>query len=100
MPRRVRLIIAAIIAVIAGVVSAHFVPEPLPELSRAEFLAEVRAGHVRAVEIEDQDVILGESTTRGKFRSPFRKSEDTALPLELRGLGVEVRFTRSPLGLI
>jgi hypothetical protein len=54
-----------VLAVIVGVVAFWFVPKPLPELSRAEFMDEVRAGHVHRVEIEEQEVILGESTTRG-----------------------------------
>jgi hypothetical protein len=34
-----------------------FVPKPLPELSRAEFMDEVHAGQVRRVEIEDQQYL-------------------------------------------
>ena len=87
------------LAVIAGIVAAWLVPAPLPELSRAELLAEVRAGHVRGIEIEDQEVILGESMTRGRFRSAFDRRSDAGLPDELRALGVEVWFSRSPPGI-
>ena len=100
MPSRLRLLLSLGAAVIAGTLAAHYTPQGLPEWSRAEFLAEARSGHIRSVEIEDQEVIIGESSTRGPFHTRFRKVEDTALPAELRSLGIEVRFTKSPLGLI
>jgi hypothetical protein len=62
-------------------------------------MAEIRAGHVRRVEISDQAMIIGESSTRGKFRTGFDKSQDVGLPAELRAIGVEVRFSKSPLGI-
>jgi hypothetical protein len=89
----------AVVAVIAGVVAARLVPEPLPELTRAELMAEIQAGNVSRLDIEDQGVILGESTTRGAFRSAFDRRNDADLPAELGVLGVEVRFTRSPPGI-
>jgi hypothetical protein len=88
------------LALAAGALASYLVPKPLPELSRAEFLDEVRAGRVDRVEIEDQDVILGESSVRGRFRSPFRQGEDGGLIDELRALGIEVRLTKSSPGLI
>ena len=88
-----------VLAVIVGVVAFWFVPKPLPELSRAEFLDEVHAGHVHRVEIEDQEVILGESTTRGPFRTAFDRVRDGGLPEELRAAGVEVRYSKSPPGI-
>ena len=93
-----RYLVPLVAAVIAGVIAFCFVPEPLPELTRSEFLAEVRAGHVREVEIEDQDIIIAESSTRGRFRTAFHRREDIDLPAELRALGVEVRFSKSPPG--
>ncbi len=95
-----RLGAAALLAVIAAWFTYQHVPEPLPELSRAEFIAEVRAGHVRKVVIKDEEVITGESSTRGPFRTAFKKAEDAHLVTELRALGVEVVFEKSPLGLI
>ena len=94
-----RTIVTLVLAVIAGTVAAWLVPPPLPELSRTEFMDEVRAGHVRRVEIEDQEVILSESTIRGPFRTNFDKVRDAGLPDQLRGLGVEVWFSKSPLGI-
>ena len=88
-----------VLAVIVGVVAFWFVPEPLPELSRAEFMDEVRAGHVHRVEIEDQEVILGESTTRGPFRTAFDRVGDGGLPDELRAAGVEVWYSKSLPGI-
>src|SRR5262250_319537 len=82
----VRKVIALVAALIAGATAFYLVPEPLPELTRAEFLVEVRAGHVRSVEIEDQEVIIADSSTRGKFRTDFHKDEDVNLPAELRAL--------------
>jgi hypothetical protein len=76
-----RTIVTLILAVIAGIVAAWLVPPPLPELSRREFVDEVRAGHVRRVEIEDQEVILSESTTRGPFRTNFDKVRDAGCPI-------------------
>jgi hypothetical protein len=75
-------------------------PAPLPELTRSEFLAEAHAGHIRRIEIEDQDVIIGESAARGAFRTRFDKDRDAGLPDQLRSLGIEVRFSKSGLGLI
>jgi hypothetical protein len=73
----------------------YLVPAPLPELTRAEFMAEVRAGHVRRVEIEDQEVIIAESSMRGQFRTDFDRYKDVNLPAELRALGIEVLFSKS-----
>jgi len=95
-----RLGVLVVLAVLAGWFAFQHVPAPLPELSRAEFLAEVRAGHVRKVIIEDQQVIISESSTRGPFRTTYKKAEDASLVTELRAQGVEVVFEKSPLGLI
>ena len=76
------------VAVLLGVIAAWFtfqhVPAPLPELTRAEFMAEVRAGHVHKVVIKDENAITGESSTRGPFRTAFKKEEDAHLVTELR----------------
>jgi len=89
------------IAVLVGVIAAWFTFQHIPpELSRAEFMAEVRAGHVHKVIIKDEEVITGESSTRGPFRTAFKKAEDAKLVTELRALGVEVIFEKSPEGLI
>ena len=98
-PIAARHLFALVAALIAGVTAFYLVPEPLPELTRAEFMAEVRAGHVRRVDIEDQQVIIGESSTRGKFRAEFDRNKDVNLPAELRALGIEVLFSESPLGI-
>jgi len=87
---------AAFAAVLAGIAAFHLVRGPLPELTRDEFLAEVQAGHVRRIEIEDQEVILGESSTRGPFRTGFERRKDARLPDELRTLGVETWYRSSP----
>ena len=60
---------------------------------------EVRAGQVRRVEIEDQRVIFSESRRRGPFRTEFDHIRDAQLPNELRALGVEVRLSKSSLGI-
>jgi hypothetical protein len=95
-----RLGAAAFLALIVAWFAFQHVPAPLPELSRAEFMAEVRAGHVHKVVIEDQQVIIGESSTRGSFRTAYKNAEDARLVTELRALGVEVVFETSPLGLV
>ena len=89
---------ALVATAIVGVTAVFLTPKPLPELTRAEFMAEVRAGHVRDIEIEDQDIIIGKSSTRGEFRTGFNRKEDAGLPAELRNLGVAVRFSKSSLG--
>lgn len=99
MSATLRRILILLFAAIAGVVAYHYVPEPLPEISRAEFLAEVRAGHVQTIEIEDQEVILSESTTLGAFRTGFDRRQDADLPDQLRALGVEVWFSKSAPGI-
>jgi hypothetical protein len=96
---RPRLAVAFILAVIAGWFAYSHVPAPLPELSRSELLTEVRAGHVRKVIIEDHQVITGESSARGPFRSAYKEPQDAHLVTELRAQGVEVVFESSPLGL-
>ena len=98
-PITARHLFALVAALIVGVTAFYLVPEPLPELTRAEFMAEVRAGHVRRVEIRDQEVIIGESSTRGEFRAEFDRNKDADLPAELRALGIEVLFSASPLGI-
>jgi len=98
-PIAARHLFALVAALIAGVTAFYLVPEPLPELTRAEFMTEVRAGHVRRVEIEDQQVIIGESSTRGEFRTEFDRYKDVDLPAELRALGIEVLFSTSPPGI-
>ena len=98
-PSAARHLFALVAALIVGVIAFHLVPEPLPELTHAEFMAEVRAGHVRRVEIRDQEVIIAESSTRGKFRTEFDRNKDVDLPAELRALGIEVLFSESPPGI-
>ena len=98
-PIAARRLFALVAALIAGVTAFYLVPEPLPELTRAEFMTQVRAGHVRRVEIEDQQVIIGESSTRGEFRTEFDRHKDVNLPAELRALGIEVLFSTSPPGI-
>jgi hypothetical protein len=95
-----RLVVSFVFAVIAGWFAFRSVPPPLPELSRAEFLAEVREGRVHKVVVEDHQVITGESTTRGPFRTGFKEPADDALVTELRSLGVDVEFEESAPGLI
>jgi hypothetical protein len=99
-PRAMRRLLALVAAIVVGAASGYLVPRPLPELTRAQFLAEVRAGHVHSIVIKDEAVITGVSSTRGAFRSGLRKNEDRGLPATLRALGVEIRFETSPLGLI
>ena len=96
----VRRAATILLAVTCGWFAYRNVPKPLPELSRPEFLREVREGRVRKVIIEDQEVIKGVSSTLGPFRTPFRKPEDNNLAPELRARGVEVMFERSTPGLI
>ena len=96
---RISVLSKFVLAVIVGIVAFWFVPKPLPELSRAEFMDEVHAGHVHRVEIEDQEVILGESTTRGPFRTAFDRVGDGGLPDELRAAGVEVWYSKSSPGI-
>jgi hypothetical protein len=95
-----RAALALVAAAIAGVTAFYLVPKPLPELSRAEFIDEVRAGHVHSVVIEDQELITGVSSTRGRFRTGFCKAEDGRLPAELHTFGVEIRFEKWRPGLI
>jgi hypothetical protein len=99
-PRALRRLLALVAAILVGAAAGYFMPKPLPELTRAEFMDEVQAGHVRRIVIEDQEMITGVSSTRGAFRTGFRKAEDKGLPAALRALGVEIRFATSPLGLI
>jgi hypothetical protein len=94
-----RLGVLVLLSVLAGWLAFNHVPPPLPELSRAEFMAEVRAGHVRKVTIEDRQVIVSESSARGAFRTAYKEPADAKLATELRARGVEVVFETSPLGI-
>jgi hypothetical protein len=94
-----RLGVLAVLSVLAGWFAFQHVPAPLPELSRTEFLAEVRAGHVRKVVIHDHQVITAESSTRGPFRTSYKEPEDANLVTDLRAQGVEIVYEASPLGL-
>jgi hypothetical protein len=98
--RSIHRLVVLVAALLIGATTGYLVPRPLPELSRAEFMAEVQAGHVHRIVIEDREIITGVSTTRGAFRTGFRKIEDAGLPAALRALGVEVGFEKSPFGLI
>ena len=86
-------------AVIAGIVAYRLVPAPLAELTRSEFMDEVRAGRLRKIEIQDQDVIIGESTARGAFRTAFDRVRDADLVDNLRSLGIEIWYSESGPGL-
>ena len=86
-------------ALIAGVAAFYLLPRSSPELTRAEFMAEIRAGHVHRIEVKDQEVIIGESSTRGEFRTEFDRYKDVDLPAERRALGIEVLFSESPPGI-
>ena len=93
------------IAVIVGVAAALLtylllLHTALPRISREQFLAEVRAGHVSKVVIEDEQVITSSSSTRGAFATPYDRSSDGQLLLELRARGIEVVFEKSAPGLI
>jgi len=97
---RIRLLLIAVVfGIAAGLLTYHRLSNLPPQLSRQEFLVEVRAGHVRKVVIHDNDLILATSTTRGPFRTPY-KPGDTELIAQLQALGVEVDFEDSGLGLI
>jgi hypothetical protein len=43
--------------------------------------------------------IIGESSTRGEFRTEFDRNKDVKLPAEPRALGIEVLFSKSPPGI-
>ncbi|HEV2200185.1 MAG TPA: hypothetical protein VGR73_10205 [Bryobacteraceae bacterium] len=94
--RSARKWILAVLALAAGVAAALMVPKPLPELSRAEFLAEVRGGHARKITIVDGQVITGVSTARGEFRTAYKSNaKEKQLLAELRDLGVEIVSDKS-----
>ena len=85
--------------VLAAVVTFFLVPKPLPEFARHQFLVEVRAGHVRQVVIEDEQVIVATSSKLGKFRTAYDRTADRNLAGELRAMKVEVLFETSPPGI-
>jgi|SRR5581483_1003408 len=72
----------------------------LPRISREQFMAEVRAGHVSKVVIKDDDLITSSSSTGGAFATPYDRSRDAQLVLELRARGIEVVFEKAARGLI
>lgn len=87
------------IAIAAGVVAFHYVPKPLPEISREELIAQAQAGYVTEVVITDGVVVTGVSTMRGAFRVMLGK-DDKGIADELSRLGVTVTYESEPLGLI
>jgi len=94
--RRRRLLLTALLAVVIGVIAALLVPKPWPEISRSEFLVEVRSGHVQEIEINDGETILAVSTTRGRFRTAIKPSE-TQLLAELLARGIRILYSSSGL---
>ena len=92
-------IIVLVLSAAAGVAAFLLVPKPLPELSRAELIAEVRAGNVHEVVVVDRVMIRAVSSSRGEFRVVLPPG-DNSLVQELSGMGVEVKFETTPLGLI
>jgi len=96
-----KLWIAVLFGVAAAFATHHLLlHKSLPQLSREQFLAEVRAGHVSKVVIEDEQVIQSSSSTRGAFATPYDRRRDAQLVLELRARGIEVVFEKSAPGLI
>jgi hypothetical protein len=93
--RALRRVVLLVVSIATGIAAYRLVPAPLPEISRAEFWDEVHAGHVRKIEIYEQETILSDSPTRGEFRTPFDSVKDAGLPDELRALGVEVWYSTS-----
>ena len=94
-----RRIITIGLSVAAGLVAILLLPKPLPELSREELIAEVRAGCVRRVVIVDGATAKATSTRRGAFRVVIRRG-DNRLAAELKAMGVEVKLETDPPGLI
>ena len=94
-----KLVIAIVVGGFAALVTYRHVAKT-PELSRTEFLLEVQEGHVHSITVEDEEVIVGESSTRGAFRTSYRKADDADLADELRARGIQVVFEKSTPGLI
>lgn len=92
--RRRRLLLTALLAVAIGVIATLLVPKPWPEISRSEFLVEVRSGHVQEIEIHDDETILAVSSTRGRFRTAIKPGE-TQLLDELRARGIRILYSSS-----
>ena len=96
-PRSARLAILLIIAIGAGLLAAVATSRLLqrlpPEISRSEFLSEVKKGHVPKVVIRDGTLVSGTSSTRGAFR--VRMPVDDIMVHELRSRGVMVDFETS-----
>ena len=92
--RSPRLAILLSIAILAGLAASVATSSLLrrlpPEISRAEFFAEVNEHHVARVVIEDRALISGKSSTRGPFR--VRTPVDVGMVNELRSRGVVVEF--------
>lgn len=84
------MLVLAIISTAVGVFVVHIMPKPLPELSRAEFLVEIRSGHLQKITI-DGDVITSTSTTRGEFRTSLKPNADQLLK-ELKDRGIEIEY--------
>jgi hypothetical protein len=97
-PRRRALILLAI-SIAAGAIAFKLMPKPLPEISRAQLLAEVQAGHVHEVTITDGEVLTGVSSSRGAFRLSLQKSGQD-LAGQLSALGVVVKYAIEEPGLI
>ena len=94
-----RTVVCLLIAIAVGIIAFRLVPQPLPELSQAELLSEVRSGHVLEVHIDEDHVLTGTSTTRGRFRTSLEPNEKEMIK-ELRALNVKIVFEDSGPGLI
>jgi hypothetical protein len=89
-----RVVVSGVVAVIVALATVHYMPKPLPEVSRKELIKEVQAGQVHEVIVVDGEVLTGESSQRGPFRVVLRKNDD--LVEELMAMDVDVKFEKEP----
>lgn len=102
MALRIRLAAALLVSLFAGLAAFRWagdvVKKAPPELTAAEFTAEVEQGHVTKIVVdEDRTSIVGTSSARGQFRAKLLVDKALVAKWRSRGIAVEIeRFFAAP----
>ena len=94
--KRTRVILASLVAVAFGLAAGLLVFRLIPrEVSRGQFLIEVRQRQLKRVTIYPRDHIAVAGYGKSDAIRTVLPEDDQTFPTELRALGVEVTFDTS-----
>jgi hypothetical protein len=94
--KRTRVVISGLVAVVFGLAATLLVLRLIPrEVSREQFLIEVRQRHLKEATIYPKDhIVVADYGNPGAIRTVLAEDDQT-FATELRALGVEVTFGTS-----